>query len=54
MAITVIKKTKENMYVIPISIASTATATYQFQCDSTSQGGVVDFFIGGKTTCATI
>ena len=50
----VIKHTKENMFVVPLSISSGgSTSTVQFQCQSASDGGVVDLIIGGKTECAT-
>jgi len=50
----IIKDTKENMFDVALSIASGgAVATYSFECDSSSDGGVIDVIIGGKTACGT-
>ena len=49
----VIKHTTENMFRQPLTITSDSTATHYYAADSTSDGGQLDVFIGGKTACAT-
>lgn len=51
----VIKKIKDNAFSASVSIVGGGgTQVSVFAFDSTSDGGVADIVVGGKTSCPTI